>query len=189
MESEEKGDGKEMSEIYPETPGKPDLGQVAYEAYCLASDGVSLVSGQPLPVWEAQAEDIRMAWRMSAGAVLITIDQHDEAAREPQPANVIIVTEVPIGDRQPVERRYAADKWDENADGVSILRAGHVVARYRYGAWMSARENDATVPDATARALGIAKRALEAVTRISDPNVAIKLATDALDEIFAELDL
>lgn len=45
------------------------------------------------------------------------------------------------------------------------------------------------VADSTRTALGIAKTALEAITRISDPNAAIQLAADALGAIFAETEL
>jgi hypothetical protein len=114
--------------------------------------------------------------------------QCDTNVTEPTPAKVIVVVEAPAGDRAPVERRYLAHEADDHRDyGVlRIRRDDRVIAGYSGGQWASFREEGATVPDATVRALGIAKRALEAVTRISDPNVAIQLATDALGEIFAE---
>jgi hypothetical protein len=105
---------------------------------------------------------------------------------EPEAAKVIVVVEAPAGDRSPVERRYPANRWNLNDDGLTIHRDPATVARYNDHAWLSVRFDGALVPDTTVRALGIAKRALEAVTRISDPNVAIQLATDALGEIFAE---
>lgn len=39
------------------------LGQIAYEGYCEASEGKSLISGQPLPVWDSQGEEIKNAWQ------------------------------------------------------------------------------------------------------------------------------
>ncbi len=42
------------------------LGQIAYEGYFRSCGGKSLVSGQPLPAWEAQAEDIKNAWEEAA---------------------------------------------------------------------------------------------------------------------------
>lgn len=48
-----------------------DIGRVAYEGYRAASDGKSLVSGEPLPTWGEQAPEIREAWRAAADAVLM----------------------------------------------------------------------------------------------------------------------
>lgn len=47
----------------------PDLGRHAYEAYCAATGGLSLVSGAQLPAWEDLAPDIRGAWAVAADAV------------------------------------------------------------------------------------------------------------------------
>jgi len=44
-------------------------GKIAYEAYCLSSDGRSLVSGQPLPSWDDQDTRIQEAWNAAAQAV------------------------------------------------------------------------------------------------------------------------
>jgi len=46
------------------------MGQVAYEGYCGASGGKSLISGAPLPGWDALKEEIKLAWEASAMAVL-----------------------------------------------------------------------------------------------------------------------
>ena len=48
----------------------PDLGKVAYDAYCKSSGGVSLVSGAKLPKWAALSEDIKRAWACAAEAVV-----------------------------------------------------------------------------------------------------------------------
>jgi hypothetical protein len=48
----------------------PDLGQVAYEAYCGSANGLSLVSGEPLPSWARVKPEIQQAWRAAAQAVL-----------------------------------------------------------------------------------------------------------------------
>ena len=45
-------------------------GQVAYEAYSAFSAGRSLISGAPLPAWDAQAPGIEGAWEAAADAVL-----------------------------------------------------------------------------------------------------------------------
>ncbi len=47
------------------------LGQIAYQAYCDATGDVSLVSGAPLPAWDALAEKIRAAWICAAIAVAV----------------------------------------------------------------------------------------------------------------------
>lgn len=43
-------------------------GQVAYEAYCKSTGGVSAVSGETLPAWGDQSEEIRNAWEAAAAA-------------------------------------------------------------------------------------------------------------------------
>jgi hypothetical protein len=48
----------------------PDLGKIAYEAYCKFSGGKSLVSGEQLPTWDNQDSKIRDAWRAAAQAVM-----------------------------------------------------------------------------------------------------------------------
>jgi hypothetical protein len=45
------------------------LGQIAYEAYCEATGGVSLVSGEKLPDWADQSAAIKNAWEAAASAV------------------------------------------------------------------------------------------------------------------------
>jgi hypothetical protein len=112
-------------------------------------------------------------------------------------ATVIVVTEA--GGRQV---RYALPHFGELRNGELVIgrhldddkqddKQIQVDVIYPPGEWKRAAKDGAEVPEdlSTARALGIAKRALEAVTRISDPNVAIKLAADALEEIYAETDL
>jgi hypothetical protein len=48
----------------------PGLGQVAYEAYAQASDGVSLVTGVTLPGWADVKPEIQAAWQAAAAAVV-----------------------------------------------------------------------------------------------------------------------
>lgn len=45
------------------------LGKVAYDAYRATTGGHSAVTGQPLPEWEDQSEQIREAWSAAARAV------------------------------------------------------------------------------------------------------------------------
>jgi hypothetical protein len=46
------------------------FGQIAYEAYCEAAGGRSLVSGDPLPAWADLPGPIQDAWDAAAAAVL-----------------------------------------------------------------------------------------------------------------------
>lgn len=50
-------------------------GQIAYEAYYKESDGKSLISGEPLPLWDALRGNIRDAWNAAALAVLVRYDK------------------------------------------------------------------------------------------------------------------
>ena len=45
------------------------LAREAYEAYCAAAGGKSLVTGDPLPLWDMLPEKIQHAWLMSAAWV------------------------------------------------------------------------------------------------------------------------
>jgi len=47
----------------------PRYGQTAYEAYCVQSGGVSLVTGVELPPWHELCEEIQQAWIAAASAV------------------------------------------------------------------------------------------------------------------------
>lgn len=47
-----------------------DVGKIAYEAYSAKTGHRSAVSGEPLPSWEEQSQEIRDAWQASAEAVL-----------------------------------------------------------------------------------------------------------------------
>lgn len=47
------------------------LGKVAYEAYFVHSNGVSLINGEPLPMWDELNNNIRLAWTVAAKAVVI----------------------------------------------------------------------------------------------------------------------
>lgn len=61
-------------------------GRAAYEAYVIASDGKSLISGAPLPAWYDLRPDIREAWRAAAdGAIMLhTAEYRPEAELEAQ---------------------------------------------------------------------------------------------------------
>jgi hypothetical protein len=50
-----------------------DPGKLAYEGYSAYSDNKSLVSGEPLPTWEEQSEEIRGAWRAAADVVVMYV--------------------------------------------------------------------------------------------------------------------
>ena len=46
-----------------------NYGQVAYEAYCQATDNKSLVSGAELPTWDKLNTKIQAAWTAAGMAV------------------------------------------------------------------------------------------------------------------------
>ncbi len=45
-------------------------GQIAYEAYCDATNWKSAITGETLPDWECQLLRVKMAWEAAAKAVL-----------------------------------------------------------------------------------------------------------------------
>lgn len=46
-------------------------GQVCFEGYAEQAEGVSLIDGRQLPVWEMLPRDIQDAWEAGATAVLV----------------------------------------------------------------------------------------------------------------------
>lgn len=108
---------------------------------------------------------------------------------EEKKATVIVVTR----DNGAVQR-YDAPNFGALHDGTILIGEKiegddlRVDAMIAAGRWVSVHKDGATAGDGTAAALGIAKKALDAITRVSDGNVAIKLALDALGEIYAETD-
>jgi hypothetical protein len=115
-------------------------------------------------------------------------------AAEPEPAKVIVVTE-PKGDGSSGrELRYDANQAHVTDWGqLSILRKGREVGGHQAPGWLSWRDEDALVPDATAKALGIAKRALTGILKRSEdydqpfgrPEVG-DAASTALNDIWNE---
>jgi hypothetical protein len=108
------------------------------------------------------------------------------ADAEASSAKVIVVTEA-----SGRERRYAATQWDDSGSRLVILRKGHPVASYPMDGELGVREDSAEVPYATARALGIARRALSEIVRRADdggeqpfgrPEIAA-IASTALNDI------
>jgi hypothetical protein len=53
------------------------IGQIAYEAYCQSTGGVSLVSGEKLPEWKVLRGEIKKAWDAAADAVRIRCVVHE----------------------------------------------------------------------------------------------------------------
>ena len=45
------------------------LGEIAYNAYRASTGGISVATGDVLPLWEHLRNEIRTAWRRSAAAV------------------------------------------------------------------------------------------------------------------------
>jgi hypothetical protein len=137
---------------------------------------------------------------MSEESTTLECKTCDTSIAEPEAAKVIVVTEAPIGDDRPVERRYAAEVWGHQVDGSLAVGHAHATienamrgtAGYAKGAWLSVREDGSLVPDGTQRALAIAKRALEAVVAVAKGGTGDimvtpeQVAADALDEIYGE---
>lgn len=48
----------------------PDIGKIAYDAYCEATGWKSLVSGADLPQWNEVRPEIQAAWRAAGNAVM-----------------------------------------------------------------------------------------------------------------------
>ena len=46
------------------------FGQSAYEGYFESCGGKSLISGAPLPTWDAQSVEIKLAWNRAAVAAI-----------------------------------------------------------------------------------------------------------------------
>jgi hypothetical protein len=49
------------------------LGKVAYDGYCVACGGKSLISGAPLPKFREQSDEIKAAWESAAANVCASI--------------------------------------------------------------------------------------------------------------------
>jgi len=49
------------------------LGRLAYEGYCTATGGVSLISGQSLPPWEELDSALQNAWISAALNVAVNL--------------------------------------------------------------------------------------------------------------------
>jgi hypothetical protein len=177
-----------------------DQGKANYEAYRKAAGGPLIVGDEIDPEYERLPANMRHGFDAGADAVERWLDalpvDEDAPGSEPKPAKVIIVTEQPVGDRAPVERRFAADEMDDHSGygHLRIRRDGRHIATYNAGAWRSVREDETEVPDSTAKALGIAKEALEEIARTvlekdDERRELVATARDALEEIFTETEL
>ncbi len=47
-----------------------NFGKVAYDAYCKSVGGRSAISGEKLPLWIDQKDEIKVAWDAAALAVI-----------------------------------------------------------------------------------------------------------------------
>ena len=59
-----------------------NFGKIAYMAYRECSGGKSLISGQPIPIWEELPLEIQRAWNAAADAVLLAQAPIRDAARK-----------------------------------------------------------------------------------------------------------
>lgn len=55
--------------------------KIAYDAYCKSTGGVSLISGDKLPEFDALKDSIKQAWLAAASAVEVA---HDEIFKRDQ---------------------------------------------------------------------------------------------------------
>lgn len=56
----------------------PELAKAAYNGYCAASGGKSLISGADLPLFDNLPNEIQLAWDSAADAVFTKLDQRGE---------------------------------------------------------------------------------------------------------------
>jgi hypothetical protein len=61
--------------------GDMSVGRYAYEQYCAASGGKSLISGDTLPAWSALDPRIKGAWEYSAKGVMALLASTTQGAR------------------------------------------------------------------------------------------------------------
>lgn len=134
---------------------------------------------------DAAADAAREIYDECAGALERALATHPEAAK------VFIVTEQ--RGQIVTERRYAADSFDADSSGLDVIRDGRVVAAYPgEHTWLSVREDGAEVPDATARALAIARKALQEIASPADDTISdlaedlMATASVALEDIWTE---
>jgi hypothetical protein len=87
------------------------VGQIAYDSYVAQAGGVSLVTGAPLPTWDALTDAIRAGWCAAAGAVLASqAPPLDPVNAEPfvletDDLNPVAVTPTPIADLDITDRQ------------------------------------------------------------------------------------
>lgn len=109
-----------------------------------------------------------------------------------EPAKVIVVVEQ--RGEHVSERRYRGVVPGNGDYGqLQLATDDGEAAIYQPQAWLSWREDGHEAPDATARALGIAKRALERIAAtegsVVDPAALWQIAQEAVEGIFAETEL
>lgn len=60
---------------------KKSLGEIAYEAYRVSSNGKSLVSGQNIPSFANLSEPIQTAWQAAGDAVAAEVGRADAGSQ------------------------------------------------------------------------------------------------------------
>ena len=97
------------------------VGQLAYEAYCADSGGVSLVSGQRLPGWDALPENIQRAWTCAADAVWAREVEPLEKRIAKLEAQVIQFREDAYSARLRIERALDVARYDTGGDVIDKM--------------------------------------------------------------------
>lgn len=124
--------------------------QAAFAAYHKGVAGTDLVMPDS---WDMQPAGVRADWlaAMQAGAKVLGALESTPLAAGPEPAKVIVVTEVPAsGLDRATERHFPeATHWTEFDDGRLHVfnRKARRIATYAGGRWISVREEDTTLPD------------------------------------------
>lgn len=159
--------------------------QAAFAAYHKGVAGTDLVMPDS---WDMQPAGVQADWLAAtqAAAKVLGALESTPLAAEPEPAKVIVVTEVPFSEGAPRERRYAADSFEGDSSGLDIKRAGRVIATYPgEHAYLSVREEGAIASDGPAdkRKLAIALDTLREMQQNGD-----EAASEALAQI-ADADL
>lgn len=62
-----------MSQPQPVVSNLHELGRTAYEAYYEYSQGMSLINGEVLPLWNELTDNIKFGWTAAAKAVVIRV--------------------------------------------------------------------------------------------------------------------
>jgi hypothetical protein len=172
-----------------------DLGKANFEAW--QKSGATSPWSEPMEYDELPSFD-RRAFDAGADAVEQWLAEAlvDEDAPGNKPAAKVII----VRDEAGREHRYNAPNFGMLHDGTLVIgdkTTGEdlrVDAARAPGRWSAVCKDGVLSPDSTATALRIARRALEEISKFvleaDDPRtIVVRIARDALDDVFAETEL